>query len=159
MDYTCANSQSNMILGVQIKKVVKHSDARGFFSELVKFGEKTFHEVLQTSYSETKPGAIKAWHVHDYWEVWCVIKGEAKVVLHDLRPDSPTFKKTQIIYAGEDNLKVIAIPGNVAHGYKPLGKKAMGIFYHASEAYKPENKTIRTIPADDPAIGFDWSKS
>lgn len=148
-----------MISGVIIKKVIKHPDSGGFFAELVKFGEKTFHEVLQTSYSETKPGIIKAWHIHDYWEVWCVIKGEAKVVLHDLRPDSPTNGKTQIIYTGEANLKVIAIPGRVAHGYKPIGKKIMGVLYHASESYNPKNKTIITIPENDPAIGFDWSKS
>lgn len=158
MDNTCADSQSNMISGVAIKKIIKHSDERGFFAELIKFGEKTFHEVLQTSYSETKPGLIKAWHVHDYWEVWCVIKGEAMVALHDLRPDSPTFRKTQVIYAGEENMNVIAIPGGVAHGYKPLGKKTMGILYHASEVYDPKNKTIRIIPEDDPEIGFDWSK-
>src|SRR3989344_9620435 len=115
-----------MINGVVIKKVVKHSDDRGFFAELVKFGEETFHEVLQTSYSETKPGVIKAWHIHDYWEVWCIIKGKAKVVLYDMRPESPTKGEIQTIYTGEDNMLVITIPGKVAHGYKPLGKKIMG---------------------------------
>lgn len=147
-----------MIDGVVIKKINKHTDERGFFAEIVKFGEKTFHEVFQTSYSETKPGVIKAWHIHDYWEIWCVIKGRAKVVLYDMRPDSLTKGKTQIIYTGEDNMMVIAIPGEVAHGYKPLGKKTMGIIYHASEAYNPKNVTIRTIPYNDPTIGFNWSK-
>lgn len=147
-----------MIQGVSIKKVLKHSDKNGFFAEVVKFGEKTFHEVLQTSYSETKPGVIKAWHIHDYWEVWCVIKGEAKVVLHDQRPESSTFKKTQIIYSGEDDMKVIAIPGNVAHGYKTIGDKTMGIIYHSSEAYNPKARAIKKIPFNDPAIKFDWTK-
>lgn len=148
-----------MIAGVQIKKVIRHPDESGFFAELVKFGEKTFHEVLQTSYCETEPGVIKAWHIHDYWEVWCVIKGEAKVVLHDLRPDSPTHGKTQVVYAREDDLKVIAIPGQVAHGYKPLGRKTMGIIYHSSQTYNPKTPAIREIPYDDPEINFDWTKS
>lgn len=147
-----------MIKGVLIKKVIKNKDGRGFFAELVKFGEKTFHEILQTSYSETKPGVIKAWHIHDYWEVWCVTKGEAKVVLHDLRTDSPTKGKTQIIYTGEDNMKVIAIPRNVAHGYKPLGRKTLGIIYHSSQTYNPKIKTIKEIPFDDPTIKFDWTR-
>lgn len=145
-----------MIQGVAIKKVVIHSDDRGFFSELVKFGEETFHEVLQTSYAETKPGVIKAFHIHDYWEVWCIIKGQAQVVLHDMRENSPTKDQTDVIYTGEDNMMVIAIPGEVAHGYKPLGDKPMGIIYHASEAYNAENITIRTIPFDSPDINFDW---
>lgn len=147
-----------MIKGVLIKKVIKHKDKSGFFAELVKFGEKTFHEILQTSYSETKPGVIKAWHVHDYSEIWCIVKGHAKVVLYDLRPDSPTFRKTQVVYAGEDNMKVIAIPGNVAHGYKNIGDKDMGIIYHSSQAYNPKIKAIREIPFDDPIIKFDWTK-
>ncbi len=147
-----------MIDGLVIKKVVKHEDERGFFAELIKFGEESFHKVLQTSYSETKPGVIKAFHIHDYWEVWCVIKGEAKVVLYDMRPDSPTKGETQIIYTGESNMMVIAIPGEVAHGYVPLEGKTMGILYHASEAYNPKNITIRNIPFDDPSIRFDWFK-
>ena len=147
-----------MITGIFIKEVIKHSDKSGFFAELVKFGDKTFHEVLQTSYSEIKPGVIKAWHIHDYWEVWCIIKGHAKIVLYDLRPDSLTFKKTQIIYTGEDDTKAIAIPGNVAHGYKTIGKKNMGVIYHSSQIYNPKIKTIREIPFDDLEIGFDWTK-
>lgn len=145
-----------MIEGVVIKKVIKHSDERGFFAELIKKNEDTFHEVLQTSYSETKPGVIKAFHIHDYWEVWCIIKGQAQVVLYDMRENSPTKGQTDVIYTGEDNMMVIAIPGEVAHGYKSLGDKPMGIIYHASEAYDVENITIRTIPFDDPGIGFDW---
>lgn len=147
-----------MIQDVLVKNVKKHQDKQGFFAELVKSGEPSFHKILQTSYAETKPGVIKAWHVHAYWEVWCIIKGKAKVVLYDLRPNSPTHKKTQVIYTGEDNLKIIAIPGNVAHGYKVLNKKTMGIIYHASQVYNPNNITIRTIPRDDPTINFDWTK-
>lgn len=146
-----------MIKDVSIKKVGIHADERGFFAELVKFGEETFHEILQTSYSETKPGVIKAFHIHDYWEVWCVIKGQAQVVLHDMRPDSPTKGQADVIYAGEDNVIVIAIPGGVAHGYKSLGSKPMGVIYHSSEAYNPDNVTIRTISFDSPQIGFDWN--
>lgn len=148
-----------MIKDVVIKKVDVHADDRGFFAELVKSGEETFHEVLQTSYSETKPGVIKGFHIHDYWEVWCVIKGTAKVVLHDMREGSPTKGQTDVIYTGQDNMIVIAIPGEVAHGYTPVGDAPMGIIYHASEAYNPNNITIRTIPFDAPEIGFDWNAS
>lgn len=148
-----------MIEGVRIKKIIKHTDERGFFAELIKQGEETFHEVMQTSYSETHPGIIKGFHVHNYWEVWCVIKGEAKVVLHDMRPNSSTVGQTDIIFTGENDMMAIAIPGEVAHGYQPLDGKPMGIIYHASEAYNAENPTIRTIPYDSPDINFDWNAS
>ena len=146
-----------MIEGVSIKKIDVHTDERGFFAEMVKSGEGTFHEVLQTSYSETKPDVVKGFHIHDYWEVWCVVKGHAQVVLYDMRSDSPTKGETQVVMTGEDNMMAIAIPGEVAHGYKSLGPGPMGIVYHASEAYNPKNVTIRSIPSDSPEIGFDWS--
>lgn len=147
-----------MIAGVSIKKIIKHSDERGFFAEIVKFGDESFHKILQTSYSETRPGVIKAFHIHDYWEIWSIVKGQAKVVLFDMRPNSPTKEETQIIYTGEDNMMVIAIPGNVAHGYKAIGRKSLGIVYHASQTYNPKITTIREIPFDDPTINFDWTK-
>lgn len=158
MDNPCSGPEDNMIKGVVLKKVTKRSDQRGFFAELVKFGEDSFHQVMQISYAETNPGVIKAFHIHDYWETWCVIKGYAKVVLHDLRKDSPTKGQTDVILTGEDKMMVIAIPGGVAHGYLVLDKNPMGIIYTASEAYDPKEPAIKKIPFNDSNINFDWSK-
>jgi dTDP-4-dehydrorhamnose 3,5-epimerase len=143
--------------GVIIKKVVSHHDDRGFFAELVKSGEPTFKSVLQTSYAETYPGIVKAFHWHKrQWDIWAVVKGSARVVLHDLRDDSPTKGGTQVVFTGEKDMKVIAIPPGVAHGYQVLGDATMGIVYHTSEAYDPKDPDEERIPFDDPAIGFDW---
>lgn len=148
-----------MIEGVVIKSVMKRESADGFFAELAKEGEEIFHEIKQTSYSETPPGVIKAFHLHKgYWEIWCVIKGQAKVVLADVREDSPTRGSTQVIETGEDDMQVIAIPPGVAHGYQVLGVTPMGILYYAGEAYDPARKQIEEIPHDAPEIGFDWGK-
>ena len=147
-----------MINGVLIKKVIKYNDERGFFSELVKFGEETFHAIKQTSYSETNPGVIKGFHIHDYWEIWCVIKGTAQVVLYDKREHSSTKGETEVIVCREDNMLVIAIPPNVAHGYKSIGNVPMGIIYHAQEPFDSKKKQIENVPYDDPTIAFDWNK-
>jgi len=133
-----------------------HHDDRGVFAELVKSGEPTFQPILQTSYAETYPGVVKAFHWHKrQWDIWAIVKGSARVVLHDLRKDSKTSDGTQVIYAGEKDMNVIAIPPGVAHGYQVLGDSAMGIIYHTSEAYDPKNLDEERIPFDDPAIGFD----
>lgn len=145
-----------MIKDVIVKKIIKHHDDRGFFAELTKFGEQSFHKVMQTSYSETKPGVVKAFHLHDYWETWCIVKGRAKVVLLDMRPDSPTKKQTEVIYTGADDMSAIAIPPGVGHGYEALGDANMGIIYHSEEAYDPNNITIKNIPPDSPEINLDW---
>ena len=55
-----------MIDGVKIKQLKLFHDDRGFFSEVIKFGEESFFEVKQTSYTETFPGVIKAFHWHKH---------------------------------------------------------------------------------------------
>ncbi len=146
-----------MIKGVSIKKLTSNYDDRGFFAEVLKFGEDTYHEIKQTSYSETYPGVIKAFHWHKkQWDIWFIVKGMTQVVLHDLREKSPTKGQTDVLYPGEKNLMLIAIPPGVAHGYRVLGSKPMGIFYHTTEAYDPKKPDEERIPFDSPKINFDW---
>jgi dTDP-4-dehydrorhamnose 3,5-epimerase len=147
-----------MIDGVVVKPIKRYSDDRGFFAEIIKSGEESFHEVKQTSYTETHPGVIKAFHWHKkQWDVWFVVRGMAQVVLHDMREDSATKGQTQVIYAGQDNPVLIAIPPFVAHGYRVLGNEKVCLFYHTSEAYNPAEPDEERIAFDDPQIGFDWS--
>ena len=147
-----------MISDVQVKQLNIHNDDRGFFMEILKFGEKIFREIKQTSYTETYPGVIKAFHWHKkQWDIWFVATGMAQVVLYDLRKESLTKGETQVICAGEDNRVVIVIPPGVAHGYRVLGNKKVGLFYHTTEVYNPQNPDEERISFDDPKIGFDWT--
>lgn len=145
------------IIGVIVKELKIYNDDRGFFTEILKEGEGVFKKIKQTNYTETYPGVIKAFHWHKkQWDIWFVARGMAQVVLYDLREKSLTKGTTQIIYAGEDNRVVIVIPPGVAHGYRVLGDKKVGLFYHATEPYNPQNPDEKRIPFDDPIIGFDW---
>jgi len=145
------------IEGVRIKQIRRYSDDRGFFSEIIKFGEESFCEVKQTSYTETYPGVVKAFHWHKkQFDVWFPARGNMQVVLHDMRQDSPTFGITQVIYGGEDNPVLVLIPPYIAHGYRVLGAEKCSLFYHTSEAYDPKNPDEERIAFDSPEIGFDW---
>lgn len=146
-----------MIEGVKVKKLVKHCDDRGFFMEVLRDDEGLMSKFGQSSYTETHPGVIKAFHWHKKQDdLWFVPKGMAQVVLHDLREDSATKGETQVIYAGEDNPVLILIPKGVAHGYRVIGNKPVGLFYHTTESYNPDDPDEERIDFDDPSIGFDW---
>lgn len=147
-----------MISGVKIKQLKFFPDDRGFFTEVFKETADDFKiQIKQTSYTETYPGVIKAFHWHKIqWDLWFVVKGMAEAVLHDMRKDSPTYKETQVIFAGERNPLVIFIPPFVAHGYRVLGNEKVGLFYHTTECYDPKNPDEERIPYDSPEIGFDW---
>ena len=147
-----------IIEGVKIKKLVKHCDDRGYFMEILRDDDDLLERFGQTSFTVTYPSIIKAFHWHKkQTDLWFVASGMAQVVLHDMREDSPTFGKTQVIYAGEDHPQLILIPPGVAHGYRVLGTKPVHLFYHTTESYVAEKPDEERVPFDDPAIGFDWN--
>lgn len=125
---------------------------------MIKQGEPLFKEVKQTSYTETYPGIIKAFHWHKkQTDIWFVAKGMAQVVLYDLRKDSPTYKETNVLFMGEQNPSLLLIPPNIAHGYKVLGNKSVCLFYHTDQAYNPKKPDEERIPYNSKKINFDWS--
>ncbi|MBT3412491.1 MAG: dTDP-4-dehydrorhamnose 3,5-epimerase family protein [Candidatus Jacksonbacteria bacterium] len=147
-----------MIEGVKIKKLKRFSDDRGYLTEVLKENEDTFVQVKQTTYTESYPGVIKAFHWHkNQTDVWFVIKGEAQVVMYDKREGSSTNDETQVVYAGESNPCIILIPRGVAHGYRVLGTEKVGLLYHTDQAYNPSDPDEERIPHDDSSIGFDWA--
>ena len=72
-----------MINDVKIKQLKIFPDDRGFFTEVFKETADDFKiPIKQTSYTETYPGVIKAFHWHKrQWDLWFVVKGMAQVVL------------------------------------------------------------------------------
>jgi dTDP-4-dehydrorhamnose 3,5-epimerase len=143
---------------VVIKRLVTHSDDRGYFREILRDDENLMTRFGQTSFTKTYPGVIKAFHWHHHQDdLWYVTDGMARVVLYDQRSSSPTHGETQVIYAGEDNPVLILIPAGIAHGYQVLGTKPVLLFYHTTQSYDPVDPDEERIPHDDPTIGFDWS--
>ncbi|MBN1318266.1 MAG: dTDP-4-dehydrorhamnose 3,5-epimerase family protein [Anaerolineales bacterium] len=146
------------IRDVVIKKMVTHSDDRGYFREILRDDDNLLDRFGQTSVTKTYPGVIKAFHWHkNQDDIWYVADGMARIVLYDTRKDSPTWSQTQVIYAGEDNPLIVLIPKGVAHGYQVLGNKPVILFYHVTKSYDPKKPDEERIPWDDPDIGFDWS--
>lgn len=147
-----------MIQDVNFKKLNLNLDDRGFLTEVLKETDPFFKAVRQTTYTETYPGVIKAFHWHkNQWDFWFVVKGMAQVVLYDLREKSETKGQTDVYYLGEKNLAVLIIPPGVAHGYRVLGNRPVSLLYHTSEAYDPKHPDEERIAFDDPKIGFDWT--
>ncbi len=145
------------IQGVVVKELVRHCDERGYLVEILRDDDGLLSRFGQSTYTLTYPGVIKAFHWHRFQDdLWFIAQGEARVVLHDLRDDSPTRGVTQVIYAGEHRPLLILIPAGVAHGYQVLGDRPLGLFYHTTRSYDPKRPDEERIPYDDPSIGFDW---
>jgi dTDP-4-dehydrorhamnose 3,5-epimerase len=146
-----------VIDGVKAKTLLRRPDDRGFFQEILRDDEDLLKRFGQASMSKTYPGVIKAFHYHEKQEdLWFFPSGNAQVVLHDLRPDSPTYRQTDVFYMGEDKPILLLIPRLVAHGYRTLGEKPAVIIYFTTEHYDPKDPDEKRIPHDDPGIGFCW---
>lgn len=147
-----------MIQDVTVKKLVRHVDDRGFFMEVLRDDDELLKRFGQASLSKTYPGVVKAFHYHERQDdLWFFPCGNAQVVLHDLRKDSPTLGETNVFYMGEDNPILLVIPKGVAHGYRVLGPEPAVIMYFTTESYDPKDPDEKRLDWNDPGIGFDWS--
>lgn len=147
-----------MIQGVIIKELRTFTDERGFFREIIRVTDDFFGEGFgQWSHSLMFNGVIKAWHFHHIQtDWWYVVSGVLRVGLCDMRPDSPTFRKTMDFLMGDvQPARVIKIPPGVAHGCKTV-QGPVNLLYMTSHVYNPEDE-IR-IAYNDPEINFDWLK-
>ncbi|MGA7172036.1 MAG: dTDP-4-dehydrorhamnose 3,5-epimerase family protein [Candidatus Dormiibacterota bacterium] len=160
------------IEGVMVKSFQLHTDSRGFFLEQLKRGdrddqgrpflpEQNFAQMSRSvAYARggNPPELIKAFHWHKrQWDYWDIVQGNARVVLVDLRSESPTKGMTQVIIAGENSPKMIAIPPLVAHGYQVLNLQDVLLCYYVTEPYDQADPDEGRIPWNDPRIAFDWS--
>ena len=147
-----------MIQDVTVKKLVRHVDDRGFFMEVLRDDDELLKRFGQASLSKTYPGVVKAFHYHERQDdLWFFPCGNAQVVLHDLRENSPTKGETNVFYMGEDNPILLVIPIGVAHGYRVLGSEPAIIMYFTTESYDPKDPDEKRLLWNDPAIGFDWT--
>lgn len=147
-----------MIEGVIFKDLITHSDERGFFREIIRISDDFFSEGFgQWSHSLMYTGVAKAWHIHKVQiDWWYVASGVLKVVLHDMRPNSSTYRKTMEFLMGDNQpARVLRVPPRVAHGCKAISGP-VHLFYITSNIYNPEDEG--RIPHDDPEIGYDWLK-
>jgi dTDP-4-dehydrorhamnose 3,5-epimerase len=166
-----AEQKSGRIHDLQVKTFVKHADDRGFFIEQLKRGDlddagrpflpdRPFAQMSRSlAYARggNPPELIKAFHWHrrqtDYWDI---VTGNARVVLVDLREESPTCGTVQTLILGENSARMVAIPPLVAHGYQCLGLDDVQLVYYVTEPYDPDDPDEGRIAWDDARIGFDW---
>ncbi len=156
---------------VRIKTFIKHADERGYFIEQLKRGDldddgrpfidpgdfAQMSRSLAYARGGNPPELIKAFHWHALqWDYWDVVVGNARAVLVDLRPDSPTCGNIQTVMLGENSPRMVAIPPLVAHGYQCLGAKDVHLVYYVTEPYNNAHPDEGRIAWNEPRIGFDW---
>lgn len=145
-----------MIDGVKVVPLRQIVDERGKIMHMLKSTDPHFLGFGEIYYSTAWPGAVKAWHVHTSMTVNnAVMVGRAKLVMYDLRDDSPTKGELLEVFLGEDNYVLVQIPPGIANGYKAYGDKQVLLANCATEPHSP-TEMLRIDPFDND-IPYDWS--
>jgi len=156
--------------GVKTLRLARFTDDRGFFLEIFRSrsnhaGSRDLAEffrgvpVAQMNFSVVDAGDhIKGLHYHlkqdDIW--FFPPPSKAKVVLYDVRKDSPTSGRAQTVVAGGGQDMLLRIPAGVAHGYRPLTNPC-ALLYLVTETFDPASPDEFRIPWDHPAVKDLWA--
>jgi len=135
-----------------------YQDERGFFLESF---NTTIQDTLQVNFyqdnhSKSKQNVIRG--IHYQWDkpmgkLVRVIKGSGFDFLLDLRVDSPTFGKYELIYISENNYKQVWVPEGFGHAFVSL-EDDTHLIYKCSALYNSNSEGC--INPLDKDLNIDW---
>lgn len=137
-------------------------DHRGIFLESYrknKFNESTGLEIdfVQDNQSVSTRGVLRGLHFqegnHAQAKLVRVIYGEVLDVVVDLRPESPSFKKSLSILLNDKNHHQLFIPQGFAHGFLTLSEVSV-FSYKCDRYYSPGAES--GVLYNDPDLAIDW---
>lgn len=113
-----------MIDGVEVIRLNRHADDRGYLTEVLRRDDEHFTQFGQAYISFLRRGIIKAWHKHEkQTDFFYVVSGASKIGLYDDRPDSPSKGQYQSVVLGTEGLDaLLLIPPMVWHGQMSLSE-------------------------------------
>jgi len=159
----------NYDLGVKTLIPKVNYDERGFVTEIFRTDWIEFFDNIipkQMNFSTSKPGVIRAWHRHNRNQIdyFFVKKGKMKICVYDGNEQSKTFGTLVEIIAGDDELKIVKVPGHYWHGTKTLDEINSETIYFLTNLYDYENPDEERLNWNDPSIidprtknPYDWN--
>ena len=137
-------------------------DERGTFYE--SFNQQRFEEVtglkinfVQDNQSTSTRGVLRGFHFQRgaYAQAKLVrtVAGEVLDVVVDLRPDSPTFKKSFKVLLSNENKLELFVPAGFAHGFLTISEAS--VFAYKCDQYY-NKKSEAGIIWNDPTLKIDW---
>jgi dTDP-4-dehydrorhamnose 3,5-epimerase len=134
--------------GVLLKPLAKHTDDRGWLTELFRTDElPTGVQPAMGYLSRTEPGVVRGPHEHRaQTDCFCFLSGRFKLYLWDNRRGSPTFGAFQTHNLGARRPTLVLIPPGIVHAYKNLSPKAGLVLNFPNRLYKGRG---RRKPVDE----------
>jgi dTDP-4-dehydrorhamnose 3,5-epimerase len=131
------------IAGVTTRQLSRHSDHRGWLTELFRSDEMPTESLPVMGYvSSTEPGMARGPHEHrDQSDYFCFVGPSTfRLYIWDNRAGSASFGKRMVIEAGAENPMAISIPPGVVHAYKNIGTTSGWVLNLANRLYAGEGR-------------------
>jgi len=147
----------NQIEGVRLQRLATRSDKRGDLTVLLSALREPIVPIPHVYLVAAEAGSVRAWVYHKrQHDRLAYTNGEIRVVLFDLRTDSPTFGKLNILDVGADNKILLTIPPFVVHGVQNRGATAATFVNMPTNAYDPANPDKSRIRHDHPGVPYQF---
>lgn len=149
-----------LIDGVKIKELKTIVDDRGCLMEILRCDEEFFCGSFGQVYvTVARPGIAKSAHYHvKQMDHFCCVSGLAKIVLYDMREESPTYKMLNEIHMGTDCRKILKIPPRIGHGFTAIGSQEAMIVNVTNNPYNREDPDEYRIDPSSDEFPYDWHK-
>lgn len=132
------------------------ADERGTLHELFRADWELSEIPLQWNLVSTRANTLRGVHVHfNHDDYLIVLSGAMHLGLHDVRPDSKTFGKSQLITLTAQRLQAAFVPRGVMHGF--CFTEATTYVYGLTQCWTPEDDL--GCRWNDPELGLNWPVS
>lgn len=147
----------NQIEGVVMQRLNTFSDPRGDLTVLVSDLYDPTHNAPHVYLVTAAAKSVRAWVYHKYQhDRLAYTQGDFRVVLYDLRKDSPTYGKLNVLDVGEDNKLLLTIPPFVVHGVQNRGELSAQFVNSPTKAYDPSRPDKSRVPKDTSEIPYTF---
>jgi dTDP-4-dehydrorhamnose 3,5-epimerase len=147
---------SGAIVGVRLRPLLMHADARGSLTELFREEWELGARPVQWNLTHSAANVLRGVHVNPRHTDYLILtSGSASVGLRDLRRGSPTEGRVTLLELRGERLAGLMIPPGVAHGvlFHQPSTHILGL----TEYWHPDDE-IRCHWAD-PALEIPWPVS
>lgn len=101
----------------------------------------------------SEANTLRGVHVHArHRDYLVVVQGRLTAGLHDLRPDSPTYRQSALVDLSGEHVSALLIPTRVAHGFYV---HEPSLYLYGMDAYFDPADELG-CRWDDPALGLAW---
>ena len=146
-------ARDTAIDGVEIWPLDCRADARGALVELLSTRDAPDLAIPHVYHVTAAPGSIRAWVYHArQTDRLCFVQGRFRIVLVDLRDDSPTSGAVADLLLGGDDPARLVVPPFVVHGVRNIGTAPAHFVNLPTRAYDLADPDKFRLSPDDPRM-------